>query len=118
MTEIRFHVNVPNAAIYTCRLVRKAVRSGAKVTAVHVEESSGPKLDEATIVVSGGRGLGEAGKYEMIEQLAKLLRGAPGASRAIVDVTAAEARKAGEIVEDDGEGYLKVIAFLEGLKVI
>jgi electron transfer flavoprotein alpha subunit len=58
---------------------------GAKVTAVHVEESSGPKLDEAAIVVSGGRGLGEAGKYEMIEQLAKLLKGAPGASRAIVD---------------------------------
>jgi electron transfer flavoprotein alpha subunit len=58
---------------------------GAKVTAVHVEESTGPKLDEATIVVSGGRGLGEAGKYEMIEQLAKLLKGAPGASRAIVD---------------------------------
>ena len=45
----------------------------------------GPKLDEADIVVSGGRGLGEAAKYEMIEQLAKLLKGAPGASRAIVD---------------------------------
>ena len=57
----------------------------AKVTAVHVEESTGPKLDEAAIVVSGGRGLGEAGKYEMIEQLAKLLKGAPGASRASVD---------------------------------
>jgi electron transfer flavoprotein alpha subunit len=57
----------------------------AKVTAVHVEEATGPKLDEAAIVVSGGRGLGEAGKYEMIEQLAKLLKGAPGASRAIVD---------------------------------
>src|SRR5580765_7531919 len=41
-----------------------------------------------------------------------------GAGQEIVDVTAAEARKAGEIVEDDGEGYLKVIAFLEGLKVI
>jgi electron transfer flavoprotein beta subunit len=41
-----------------------------------------------------------------------------GAGQQIVDVTAAEARKAGEIVEDDGEGYLKVIAFLEGLKVI
>ena len=53
--------------------------------AVHVEESTGPKLDEANIVVSGGRGLGEAVKYEMIEQLAKLLKGAPGASRAIVD---------------------------------
>ena len=58
---------------------------GAAVTAVHVEESTGPKLDEAAIVVAGGRGLGEAAKYEMVEQLAKLLKGAPGASRAIVD---------------------------------
>ncbi|MCU1352609.1 MAG: etfA [Acidimicrobiales bacterium] len=57
----------------------------AKLINRHVEEHSGPKLDEAAIVVSGGRGLGEAGKYEMIEQLAKLLKGAPGASRAIVD---------------------------------
>ena len=57
----------------------------AKVTNRHVEEASGPKLDEANVVVSGGRGLGEAGKYEMIEQLAKLLKAAPGASRAIVD---------------------------------
>jgi electron transfer flavoprotein alpha subunit len=58
---------------------------GATVTAVHVEETSGPKLDEAEVVVAGGRGLGEADKFAMIEQLAKLLKGAPGASRAIVD---------------------------------
>ena len=57
----------------------------ARITNRHVEEASGPKLDEAAIVVSGGRGLGESEKFELIEQLAKLLRGAPGASRAIVD---------------------------------
>ena len=57
----------------------------AKVTAVHVEETSGPKLDEADVVVAGGRGLGEAGNYGLIEELSKLLKGAPGASRAIVD---------------------------------
>jgi electron transfer flavoprotein alpha subunit len=55
------------------------------VTAVHTEESTGPKLDEAEIVVSGGRGLGEAAKFELVDDLAKLLKGAAGASRAIVD---------------------------------
>jgi electron transfer flavoprotein alpha subunit len=58
---------------------------GATVTAVHVEETSGPKLDEAAVVVAGGRGLGESEKFDMIESLAKQLKGAPGASRAIVD---------------------------------
>jgi electron transfer flavoprotein beta subunit len=41
-----------------------------------------------------------------------------GANQQIVEVAKAPAREAGEIVEDDGEGHLKIVAFLEGLKVI
>jgi len=41
-----------------------------------------------------------------------------GAGQEIVEVAAAEARQAGEIVEDEGDGHEKVVAFLEGLKVI
>lgn len=57
----------------------------ARVIAGHTEESEGPRLDEAAIVVSGGRGLGQAEAYAMIDRLAKAVGGAAGASRAIVD---------------------------------
>jgi electron transfer flavoprotein alpha subunit len=57
----------------------------AKVLDRHVEEATGPKLDEADVVVSGGRGLGDAEKYSMVEELASLIKAAPGATRAIVD---------------------------------
>ncbi len=57
----------------------------ARVTGRHVEASEGPKLEDAVVVVAGGRGLGDADKYALIEELAGLLRGATGATRAIVD---------------------------------
>jgi electron transfer flavoprotein alpha subunit len=75
----------PAAEVVVAPVPDLGATGGATVTAVHVEESSGPKLDEADIVVAGGRGLGDADKFVMIEQLAKLLKGAAGASRAIVD---------------------------------
>ncbi len=44
--------------------------------------------------------------------------GQAGSGQKIVNVEAAEARKAGQIIEDDGEGFAKIVAFLEKLKVI
>jgi electron transfer flavoprotein alpha subunit len=73
------------AAVKALAVPDLGATGAARIKDRFVEESTGPKLDEAAVVVSGGRGLGEAGKYEMVEQLAKLLKGAAGASRAIVD---------------------------------
>ena len=44
--------------------------------------------------------------------------GTAGAGQEIVTVEDAPAREAGEIVEDDGEGYQRIVSFLEDLKVI
>jgi len=41
-----------------------------------------------------------------------------GAGQSVVNVAQAEARAAGEVIEDDGEAYAKIVAFLENLKVI
>ncbi len=61
-------------------------RSGAAVvTARHVEATEGPALESASIVVSGGRGLGAPEKFAMIDELAGLLGGAVGGTRAVVD---------------------------------
>ncbi|PLW69184.1 electron transfer flavoprotein subunit alpha/FixB family protein [Pseudohalioglobus lutimaris] len=47
--------------------------------------TEGPRLEDADVVVSGGRGLGAAENYTLIKELAAALGGLPGASRAIVD---------------------------------
>ena len=57
----------------------------ARVVARHKSATAGPPLDGARVVVSGGRGLGNAAAYSLIERIAELLGGAPAASRALVD---------------------------------
>ena len=49
------------------------------------EESEGVKLEDASVIVSGGRGLGGPEPFSQLEELAKMFNGAVGASRAVCD---------------------------------
>ena len=57
----------------------------AKVVSQEQEEASGPSIEDADIVVAGGRGLGAPENFTLAEELARALGGAVGATRAVVD---------------------------------
>jgi len=48
-------------------------------------ESEGPALEDANVIVAGGRGLGEPDGFKLVEELAQALGGAVAATRAVVD---------------------------------
>lgn len=58
-----------------------AARIKTKVLQTVKEETAGIKLEDAAVIVSGGRGMANTDGFKQLEELAKLLRGAVGATR-------------------------------------
>jgi electron transfer flavoprotein alpha subunit len=52
---------------------------------IREQASTGPRLKDAKVIVSGGRGLGGPENWKVVEELAQILGGAVGATRAVTD---------------------------------
>jgi len=71
--------------IFTKVFADDLLKSRTKLIEFVKEMESTVNLSEADIIVSGGRGLGEAKNFALVRELAELINGAVGASRAAVD---------------------------------
>lgn len=56
-----------------------------RIKVVEAAKSEGPRLEDAEIIVSGGRGLGAVENYKLIRELAEAMGGMAGASRPLID---------------------------------
>jgi electron transfer flavoprotein alpha subunit len=58
---------------------------GANMVEQAHAESEGPSIEDADVIVAGGRGLGSPDNFKLVEELAQALGGAVAATRAVVD---------------------------------
>jgi len=59
--------------------------TAARIVDRQLEQASGPSIEDAEVIVAGGRGLGAPESFTLAEELAEALGGAVGATRAVVD---------------------------------
>lgn len=100
----------PEAGASSAEIVQQPAGVDAAAVRVKVlsrkkEQSEGVRLEDAKVVVSGGRGLGGPEAFTQLEQLAGILGGAVGASRAVCDLgwypVAAQVGLTGKVVTPD-----------------
>src|SRR5436309_15241574 len=79
-TESAGEAQVEDAAVE----VQEFSKAATMVEQAHAE-SEGPSIEDAQVIVAGGRGLGGPEGFAQVEELAKALGGAVAATRAVVD---------------------------------
>jgi len=86
----RYTINgSPQIATIRVKALEPAAASGSAEVVKQdagVSESEGIRLEDATVIVGGGRGVGGPEAFQQLEELAGLLGGAVGASRAVCDL--------------------------------
>jgi electron transfer flavoprotein alpha subunit len=82
---MRPEVQPRNGRIERVTLPEDAFHTRVQVLEVIPEEDTTAKLSEADVIISGGRGLQKAENFRMVEELARLFKGAVGASRSAVE---------------------------------
>lgn len=80
-------VDAPNTSATAAPTAQKAASGDFKTLIKEIVKGTTEKLDltEANVIVSGGRGLKEAGNFKLLQDLADVLGATVGASRAVVD---------------------------------
>ena len=74
-----------SATVHDVAVTVQDFSTGARMVEQAHEQASGPSIEDADVIVAGGRGLGTPDGFRLAEDLAAALGGAVAATRAVVD---------------------------------